>query len=58
MRERSTDDLGQELMGAPNIDAYIHNNEAFFSEQASRNLWRSCMSGRLFPRPPWPGNPA
>lgn len=33
MRERSTDDLGQELMGAPNIDAYIHNNEAFFSEQ-------------------------
>ena len=26
MRERSTDDLGQELMGAPNIDAYI---EAF-----------------------------
>ena len=34
MRERSTDDLGQELMGAPNIDAYIHNNEAFFSEQS------------------------
>ena len=58
MRERSTDDLGQELMAAASIDAYLRKNEGIFSEQSITEPWRSCMSGRLSPRPRWPGSPA
>ena len=32
MREKSTDDLSQELMSQPNLDQYIKENEAYFSD--------------------------
>ena len=32
MRQKSTDDLSQELMQAPSIDAYIHDNQSALSE--------------------------
>ena len=32
MREKPTDDLQEELMNAPSIDAYIHDNERTFSD--------------------------
>lgn len=32
MRRKSTDDLGQELMDQPNLDQYITENEAYFTE--------------------------
>ena len=35
MEKKSTDDLRQELMSQPDLDAYIHENQAFF---ASRNM--------------------
>ncbi len=33
MPQKSTDDLYQELMDTPNLDAYIKNNQAQFSNQ-------------------------
>lgn len=33
MREKSTDDLSQELMDASNIDSYIHSNLDVFADQ-------------------------
>lgn len=32
MREKSTDDLSQELMEQPNLDRYITENEAYFAD--------------------------
>ena len=32
MREKSTDDLSQELMDQPNLDRYITENEAYFAD--------------------------
>ena len=32
MRQKSTDDLSQELMSQPNLDQYITENEAYFVE--------------------------
>lgn len=39
MREKSTDDLKQELMGQADLDKYIKENEAYFSnEEISQTL--------------------
>ena len=38
MKEKSTDDLRQELMSASNIDTYIKENGPFFSEQSIAGL--------------------
>ena len=32
MREKTTDDLSQELMSQPNLDQYITENEAYFAD--------------------------
>lgn len=32
MRKKSTDDLSQELMSQPNLDQYITENEAYFTD--------------------------
>lgn len=32
MKEKSTDDLGQELMSQPNLDQYITENETYFAD--------------------------
>ena len=32
MREKTTDDLNQELMSQPNLDQYITENEAYFAD--------------------------
>lgn len=32
MREKSTDDLSQEMMSQPNLDQYITENEAYFAD--------------------------
>lgn len=34
MKEKTTDDLRQALLGEPNIDTYIKENQPFFSEQS------------------------
>ena len=36
--EKNTDDLKQELMAEPDIDAYIKENEAFFSSRSITEL--------------------
>lgn len=33
MKKKSTGDLRQELMDQPNLDAYIHENQEYFSEK-------------------------
>ena len=33
MKKKSTGDLRQELMDQPNLDAYIHENQAYFLEK-------------------------
>ena len=33
MKKKSTGDLRQELMAQPNLDAYIHENQEYFSEK-------------------------
>ena len=32
MKEKSTDDLSQELMSQPNLDQYITENETYFAD--------------------------
>ena len=39
MRSKSTDDLHQELMSAPDIDLYIHDNcESFVDQSVAEQL--------------------
>ena len=38
MKEKSTDDLREELMNAPSIDTYISDNQACFSSQNITDL--------------------
>ena len=38
MKEKSTDNLRQELMDAPDIDAYIKENGPYFSDQSIAGL--------------------
>ena len=38
MKEKSTDNLLQELMSAPNLDTYIKENSSYFSDQSVAGL--------------------
>ena len=57
MRDKSTDDLQEELMHASSIDSYIHGNKGLFTNPKIPTLLAEIYEKNPFPRPFWPGGP-